>query len=159
MSNRGDIRKALKEHGYKLVGTGRHLVYADAQGHEVRMHLGSKLRLHQARGKLASIRRGDVKSGKKGRSIPDPAKAMRIWDKLDPRHYSLRLGVKRTGYTAVQPEPTLREEAEGGFDGYKTWEAFLDGRKLGGGFRGTLWGAQSVAESHLEEAIKNGTLL
>ena len=95
MSNRGDLKKALKENGYKLVRTGKHFVYADAQGHEVQVHLGDTMRKQQLRGLLGSITKGNVKSGKR---VQAPEVAPLVWEKVNPQHYKCLCGPVMIGY-------------------------------------------------------------
>jgi len=86
MSDHGDLKKALKEHGYKLVGSGKHLVYADPDGHEVRLHLGDKMRESAFRTRMKDIQEAWLHTGKKetpkGESLP-------TWIKEDPKCYIL----------------------------------------------------------------------
>ena len=138
MSNRGDIKKALKENGYKLVRTGKHFVYADAQGHEVQVHLGDTMRKQQLRGLLGSITKGNVKSGK--RPTEKKQEAPLNWLKMDAQHYVLRRGETLTGIECRQRDIFKDGEM------YKGWEVFRANEIQGGEFHGTLYGAKQVGE-------------
>lgn len=91
MSARGDLKKALKEGGYRLVGSGRHFHYEDAAGHRVSIHLGDKMRGSAFTTRLKDIKRGNVVSGKKRPEAPA------AWEKVSPRIYVLKKGAAEVG--------------------------------------------------------------
>lgn len=65
MSSKSDIRKALKNNGYKIVELGRHTLYRDSNGFEVRIHNGDTFSDGQVRKMLNQIRNGSCKSKKR----------------------------------------------------------------------------------------------
>jgi len=65
MSNKSDIFKALKRSGYKQVSSNKHLLYANALGHQVRVHLGSHISSGLLRNILQEIRSGSSRANSK----------------------------------------------------------------------------------------------
>jgi predicted RNA binding protein YcfA (HicA-like mRNA interferase family) len=64
MSSAGDIRKALRDHGFKLASANKHLVYRNPQGHEVRLHKGNKISQRKFTAVLKDIQRGNSVTGR-----------------------------------------------------------------------------------------------
>ena len=140
MSDLGDIRKALRNGGYKLARAGRHLIYANAEGHEICMHLGSKINVRQVRGILGNIARGNVKSGKK--QDPKSPGLNPRWGRLGPDEYILVLGDKPTGGRIVGGPPAEDD---------RRWTPHMGGIRLGKGDRWSMDGAMDMVERNINK--------
>jgi len=70
MSATGDIRKALRDHGYKLVGSNKHTVYRNHLGHEVRLHNGHRISQRKLTAVMKDIKRGNVVTGRHDQEQP-----------------------------------------------------------------------------------------
>lgn len=64
MSNLSDIYKALKNGNYALVSINKHRIYRNPQGHEIRLHNGSKMSDGLVRNILQQIRTGSTRTAK-----------------------------------------------------------------------------------------------
>ena len=94
MSYNSDIAKALKEGGFKLISTNKHMVYQNGEGRIVRLHLGTHVRRSRATTVLKTIRRGDVVSGKVEK-VRDHH--MPVWQKETAKVYVLWRGGQEVG--------------------------------------------------------------
>lgn len=129
MSELSTIQKALKEHGFKLVGSNKHKVYLNHEGRVVRLHLGSKMRSAKVTTILKDIRRGNVVSGKAPKAAPES-----VWTKATAKvHILTRHGLEIGRLTQVEgPEGFVWEltvpdgDAQGTFTKLADAKSFLE---------------------------------
>lgn len=98
-----DIKKALKENGFKLVSSNRHFLYRNDKGVEVRLHLGSRYSDGFLRKMLGHIRNGSSASGKAPKAAPAGE-----WKKMHPKVYAYCSGDTRIGRCEQGPSGLWR---------------------------------------------------
>ena len=134
MGTTGDIRKALKVHGFKLLSTNKHAVYQNAEGRVVRLHLGSSISDMKYRTVMKDIERGNVMTGKVAKERPTA-----IWTKETARVYVLVRGNREVGRAVqvngasgwgwevyCQPNETVAVQHHGPFKDLDAARAFLE---------------------------------